>query len=141
MMTPEEGLRTARAVQLDLVEIAPTAAPPVCRIMDYSKYKYEQEKKAREARKKQKIVHLKEVKFRPNIEQHDYQVKLNQLKKFLERGDKAKITLWFKGRQMAHKDQGRELLDRVIRDLSDAGEVEEGPTFEGRYMVMIMKSK
>jgi translation initiation factor IF-3 len=141
VMTPEEALKIARAAQLDLVEVAPTVSPPVCRVLDYSKYKYEQERKAREARKKQRVIHLKEIKFGPNIEEHDYQVKLNHLKKFLERGDKTKITVWFRGRQMAHTEKGRSLLDRLARDLSGVSEVEESPSFEGRHLTMVLKAK
>jgi translation initiation factor IF-3 len=140
-MTPEEGMRIAKTQQLDLVEVAPTVSPPVCKIMDYSRYKYEQERKAREARRKQRTVHLKEIKFRPNIEEHDYQVKLGHLRRFLERGDKTKVTVWFRGRQMAHKGKGRELLDRLARELSGISEIEEGPTLEGRHMVMVLRAK
>ena len=134
-------MRIAKTQQLDLVEVAPTVSPPVCKIIDYSRYKYEQERKAREARRKQRIVHLKEIKFRPNIEEHDYQVKMGHLRRFLERGYKTKVSVWFRGRQMAHKETGRTLLDRLSRELSGISEVEEGPTLEGRHMVMILKAK
>jgi len=141
IITPQEAMEVAKKAGLDLVEVAPTVTPPVCRIMDYSKYKYEQEKKEREARRKQKIIHLKEIKLRPNIEEHDYQVKLGHLKRFLGRGDKTKVTIWFRGREMAHMDKGRTLLDRVTRDLSGISEVEELPKREGRRMLMTLKAK
>jgi len=141
VMSADEGRKLASDSQLDLVEVAPNVSPPVCRIMDYSKYKYEQEKKEKEARRKQKIIHLKEIKLGPNIEEHDYQVKLNHLKRFLGRGDKAKVTVWFRGRQMAHLEKGRELLDKLSRDLSSISEVEEAPSLEGRRMVMLLKAK
>jgi len=141
VMSPQEGLTIAKAAQLDLVEVAPTVTPPVCRIMDYSKYKYEQEKKEREAKKKQHIVHLKEIKMGPNIEEHDYQVKLNHLRRFLERGDKTKVTIWFRGRQMAHTDKGRVILNRVSQELSGISEIEEPPKLDGRRMIMILKAK
>ena len=141
VMTPQEGLRIARTAQLDLVEVAPTVSPPVCRIIDYSKYKYEQERKAREARRKQRVIHIKEIKLGPNIEEHDYQVKLNHLRRFLERGDKTKITVWFRGRQMAHTEKGRALLERLSRDLSGISEIEENLSMEGRRMVMVLKAK
>jgi len=134
-------MKIAKDAQLDLVEVAPTAAPPVCRIMDYSRYKYEQEKKEREAKKKQKVIHLKEIKLGPNIEEHDYQVKLNHLKRFLERGDKTKVTIWFRGREMAHTNKGRILLDRAARDLSGISEIEDAPKLDGRRMIMVLKAK
>ena len=123
----QDALQRAQEAGLDLVEVAASAKPPVCRIMDYSKFKYDQDKKEKEARKHQKIVHLKEIKIKPHIEEHDYQVKLHHLKKFLERGDKTKITMVFRGREMAHM-----VLDRVVSDLADVGEVEKGPAREGR---------
>jgi len=128
----QDALQRAQEAGLDLVEVAASAKPPVCRIMDYSKFKYDQEKKEKEARKHQKVVHLKEIKMKPHIEEHDYQVKLHHLKKFLERGDKAKMTMVFRGREMAHMDIGRKVLDRAVADLADVGEVEKGPTREGR---------
>lgn len=136
-----EGLRLAKEKNLDLVEVAPKANPPVCRIMDFSKYKYEQEKKERLARKKQKIVHIKEIKIKPNIEEHDYQTKLRHLKRFLGRGDKTKITLMFRGREMAHVDIGRNLMDKLMKDLSELAEVEKMPALEGRFIVMVMVPK
>ncbi len=141
VLPASEGLKLAKGKNLDLVEVAPNTSPPVCRIMDFSRYKYEQEKKERMARKKQKIVHLKEIKLKPNIEEHDYQTKLRHLKRFLDRGDKTKITLMFRGREMAHVDIGRSLMDRLMKDLSELAEVEKPPALEGRFMVMIMTPK
>lgn len=115
-----------------MVEVAGNATPPVCRIMDYSKYKYDQEKKEKEARKHQKVVHLKEIKMKPNIEEHDYQVKIHHLKEFLARGDKAKLTMTFRGREMSHMEIGKKVLERAMADLVEAGEIEQGPTREGR---------
>ena len=137
----EEGLKMAREKNLDLVEVAPNASPPVCRVMDFSKYKYEQEKKERLSRKKQKIVHIKEIKLKPNIEEHDYQTKLRHLKRFLDRGDKTKITMMFRGRQMAHVDIGRNVMNRLMKDLSELAEVEKSPSLEGRFMIMVMTPK
>ena len=137
----DKGLKLAKEKNLDLVEVAPNASPPVCRIMDFSKYKYEQEKKERLARKKQKVVHIKEIKLKPNIEEHDYQTKLRHLKRFLGRGDKTKVTLMFRGREMAHVDIGRGLMNRLMKDLSDVAQVERSPILEGRFMVMIMTPK
>lgn len=128
----KDALQRAQEYGLDLVEVASQAVPPVCRIMDYSKYKYEQEKKAKEARKHQRVMHLKEIKLKPNIEEHDYQVKLHHLKRFLTRGDKAKVTMIFRGREMSHIDIGKKVLDRIISDLVDVGELEKEPVKEGR---------
>jgi translation initiation factor IF-3 len=133
----QDAMQRAGEVGLDLVEVAPQVNPPVCRIMDYSKYKYEQEKKAKEAKKHQHIVHLKEIKIKPNIEEHDYQVKLSHLKKFLKRGDRAKVTMVFRGRQMSHMDIGRKILERLVSDMVDVGEVEKGPTRDGRTILVI----
>ncbi len=142
MVSAQEGLRRAQAAGLDLVEVAPDAAPPVCRIMDYSKYKYDQEKKQREAKKKQHVTHIKELKMKPNIEEHDYQVKLSHLRKFLERGDKTKITMMFRGREMQHVERCRAVLDRIMKDASDIGEIEEPPTMMfGRTLVMTFRPK
>jgi len=137
----EEALKLAADAGLDLVEVAPQANPPVARIMDYSKYKYEQEKKEREAKKKQHVIHVKEIKIGPKIEEHDYQTKLSHLERFLKRGDKTKITMIFKGREMAHVDLGRKVLDRLITDSSAYGELEMEPKLEGRFMTMIIKPK
>lgn len=137
----EEGLRQAQEKGLDLVEVAPQAKPAVCRIMDYSRYKYEQEKKEKLAKKHQKKVHLKEIKLRPKIEEHDYQVKLKQLQRFLSRGDKVKVTLAFRGREMRHQELGRRVLDKFIKDSSHIGQVEREPVTEGRFVNAILAAK
>ncbi len=128
----------AEEAELDLVEISPNADPPVCKIMDYGKYKYETQKRESEARKKQKIIEVKEVKFRPNTDTHDYDVKMRNVMKFLNNGDKVKITLRFRGREMAHQDLGRDLLERVAVDVEGVGKVENMPKMEGRQMIMII---
>lgn len=138
--TPE-AIRRAEEAGLDLVEVAPTATPPACRIIDYSKYKYEQEKREKEARKKQRVVHIKEVRMGPKIGEHDYQFKLRNLEDFLKRGDKVKVTMMFKGREMAHVDLGRKTFDRLASDISAVGEIEEGPRLEGRIISMVIKAK
>jgi len=137
----EEGLSQAQEKGLDLVEVAPQAKPAVCRIMDYSRYKYEQEKKEKLAKKHQKKVHLKEIKLRPKIEEHDYQVKLKQLQRFLSRGDKVKVTLAFRGREMRHQELGRRILDKFIKDSSHIGQVEREPVTEGRFVNAILAAK
>ena len=137
----EEGVKMAKENDLDLVEVAPFASPPVCRVMDYSKYKYDQEKKEREARKKQRIVHIKEIKFGPKISENDYQVKLRYIKNFLTKGDKVKATLMYRGREMAHQEFGRKILNRLIGDISDVGEVEKEPLMEGRILIMVLRPK
>ncbi len=134
----EEALATAEEAGLDLVEVVPTAEPPVCRIMDYGKFRFEQSKKKNAARKKTRQIQLKEVKFRPGTEEGDYQVKLRNLTKFLENGDKAKVTLRFRGREMAHRDLGARLLKRVEEDLADIATVEQFPRMEGRQMIMVL---
>ena len=126
---------------LDLVEVAPTADPPVCRIMDFGKYLFEQNKKAQSAKRKQKQVHVKEIKFRPGTDEGDYQIKLRKLVQFLENGDKTKVTLRFRGREMAHKELGAQLLARVRGDLEEYGSVEQMPQMEGRQMVMVIGPK
>jgi translation initiation factor IF-3 len=131
-------MEMAEEAGLDLVEISPNAKPPVCKIMDFGKYKYETQKREAEARKKQKIIEVKEVKFRPNTDTNDYDVKMRNVFKFLENGDKAKITLRFRGREMAHQDLGRELLQRVAADVEGFGKVESMPKMEGRQMIMII---
>ena len=131
-----DALQKAQEVSLDLVEVAGAANPPVCRIMDYSKFKYDQEKKAKEARKHQRVMHLKEIKIKPRIEEHDYQVKLFHLKRFLSRGDKAQLTMVFRGREMSHMDIGKKVLDRAVSDLLEVGEVEMGPKKEGRNIIV-----
>jgi translation initiation factor IF-3 len=128
----------AEEAGLDLVEISPNATPPVCKIMDFGKFKYEQQKKESEARKKQKIIEVKEIKFRPNTDTHDYDVKMRSVLKFLQEGDKVKITLRFRGREMAHAELGRVLLERVAADVTDHGKVEAIPRLEGRQMVMMI---
>ncbi len=134
----KKGLAMADEAGLDLVEVSPNADPPVCKIMDYGKYKYEQQKKAAEARKKQKTVDIKEVKIRPTTEAHDYGVKLRNARRFLEAGNKVKVTMRFRGREMAHQDLGMDLLKRMKEDLSDVCKVELAPKLEGRQMIMIL---
>ena len=141
IMSIEDALKAAEAAGLDLVEIAPTAKPPVCRLMDYGKYKFESSKKKAAARKKQKQVQVKEIKFRPGTGEGDYQVKLRSLIKFLEAGDRAKVTLRYRGREMAHQDIGRALLKRIEQDLLEHGVVEQFPRMEGRQMVMVLSPK
>ena len=138
VVTPERGLELAFDAGLDLVEISPNAEPPVVKIMDFGKYKYETQKRESEARKKQKIIEVKEVKFRPNTDKHDYDVKMRNVFKFLENGDKVKVTLRFRGREMAHQNLGRELLEHVAADVEDTGKVENMPKMEGRQMVMMI---
>jgi translation initiation factor IF-3 len=128
----------AEEAGLDLVEISPNANPPVCKIMDFGKFKYETQKKEAEARKKQKIIEIKEVKFRPNTDTHDYEVKMRNVYKFIENGDKVKITMRFRGREMAHQELGRELLLRVADDTKEMGKVENMPKIEGRQMIMLI---
>lgn len=140
-MTLEEAQQTAWDADLDLVEIAAQGDPPVCRIMDYGKYLFELNKKSHAAKKKQKQIHIKEVKFRPGTEEGDYQVKLRSLKRFLTDGDKAKVTLRFRGREMVHQELGLKLLKRVEADLTEIGQVEQHPKMEGRLMVMMLAPK
>lgn len=128
----------AREVDMDLVEIVPNAEPPVCRIMDFGKFKFELNKKANQAKKKQKQIQVKEIKFRPGTEEADYQVKLRNLIKFLEGGDKAKVTMRFRGREMAHQNLGMEFLKKIEADLAEYGTVEQFPQMEGRQMVMVL---
>jgi translation initiation factor IF-3 len=141
VMSVPAAIELAKDEGLDLVEVAPTADPPVCRIMDFGKYLFEQNKKAQSARRKQKQVHVKEIKFRPGTEEGDYQVKLRKLMEFLEHGDKTKITLRFRGREMAHQELGANLLARVRDDLEEFGVVEQMPQMEGRQMIMVMSPK
>jgi translation initiation factor IF-3 len=136
-----EALRMAEEAEIDLVEIAPTAKPPVCRLMDYGKFKYRESKKAHEAKLKQKQMQVKEVKFRPGTDDGDYNIKVRNLVRFLTEGDKAKITLRFRGREMAHQDLGMALLKRVEKDLLEVGTVEQFPRLEGRQMIMIVGPK
>ena len=136
-----EALAFAQAAGMDLVEIAPNATPPVVKLLDYGKYKYQEQKKQAEARKKQKVVEVKEVKFRPMIDDHDYDVKMRSMKRFFEEGDKVKVTLRFRGREMAHQDLGAKLLDRVRSDFATVAKVEQEPKLEGRQMVMVMSPR
>ncbi|MGI3165801.1 translation initiation factor IF-3 [Pseudooceanicola sp. 200-1SW] len=138
VVPPARALAMAEEAGLDLVEISPNATPPVCKIMDFGKFKYEQQKRESEARKKQKIIEVKEVKFRPGTDVHDYEVKMKNVVKFLEKGDKVKVTLRFRGREMAHQNLGRELLERVAEDVKELGKVENMPKMEGRQMVMMI---
>ena len=133
-----EALQLAQEAGLDLVEIAPNADPPVCKLMDYGKYKYQEQKKAAEARKKQKVVEVKEIKFRPMIDDHDYNVKMRSMIRFFEDGDKVKVTLRFRGREMAHQELGMQLLSRVKDDIGKLAKVEQEPRMEGRQMVMVL---
>ncbi len=136
-----EARKFAEEADLDLVEIVPTAKPPVCRVMDYGKFRFEQSKKAHAAKKKQKQIQVKEVKFRPGTDEGDYQVKLRNLIRFLTEGDKAKVTLRFRGREMAHQELGHQLLKRIEGDLAEFGTVEQFPKMEGRQLVMILTPK
>ena len=138
VLSPIRALELAEQAGLDLVEISPTAEPPVCKIMDFGKFKYETQKREAEARKKQKIIEIKEVNFRPNTDTHDYEVKMRSVTKFLENGDKVKVTLRFRGREMAHQNLGRELLERVATDVEGLGKIENMPRLEGRQMVMMI---
>jgi translation initiation factor IF-3 len=133
-----EALQAAQEAGLDLVEISPNASPPVVKILDYGKYKYQEQKKAAEARKKQKVVEVKELKYRPMIDDHDYDVKMRAMQRFFEEGDKVKITLRFRGREMAHQELGTKLLNRVKEDTAKIAKVESEPRFEGRQMIMIL---
>ncbi len=137
----DDAQQHAYDANLDLVEVAPTSAPPVCRVMDYGKYVFEENKKRQAAKKKQKQIHVKEVKFRPGTEEGDYRIKLRNLTRFLEDGNKAKVTLRFRGREMAHQRLGLNLLKRVETDLEDYGTVEQFPKIEGRQMVMVLAPK
>jgi len=141
IVSVKEALRMAQEKDLDLVEIAPNAKPPVCRIMDFGKYKYEQSKREKEARKKQKIISVKEVKLRPNIEDHDLMVKTRNAVKFLKDGDKVKVTLMFRGRELAHAELGKQLLARVAEMTKDVASIERQPKVEGRNMIMILAPK
>ena len=134
----EEALAMAEEKGFDLVEVSPGAKPPVVKMMDYGKYKYEQQKKAAEARKRQKVIEIKEIKMRPNIDIHDYDVKMRSIVRFFEEGDKVKVTLRFRGREMAHMELGAKLLDRVKQDTSTMAKVESEPRLEGRQMVMVL---
>jgi len=134
----QKALEMAQQAGLDLVEIAPNSVPPVCKILDFGKYKYQAQKKAAEARKKQKVVEIKEIKIRPMIDDHDYDVKMRAMRRFFEEGDKVKVTLRFRGREMAHQELGVQLLERVKGDTSTLAKVEQEPKFEGRQMIMVL---
>ncbi|WP_314626614.1 translation initiation factor IF-3 [uncultured Selenomonas sp.] len=141
IMATRDALRMAEEQHLDLVEVAPKAKPPVCRIMDFGKYRYEQQKREKEAKKKQKIVTIKEVKLRPNIEQHDFNVKLKNALRFLEEGNKVKVTIMFRGRELSHPELGREVLDRVSEQLKELVAIERDAKLEGKNMTMILAPK
>ncbi len=141
IVSTSEALAMAQEAGLDLVEIVPTGKPPVCKIMDYGKFRFDESKKAAVARKKQKQVQVKEIKFRPGTDDGDYKIKLKKLTEFLEEGDKAKVTVRFRGREMAHRELGMEVLKRVETDLAELGVVEQFPKLEGRQMVMVMAPK
>jgi len=141
VISRQEALQMAETAELDLVEVSPTADPPVVRVMDFGKFLFEQNKKAHAAKRKQKQIQIKEVKFRPGTEEGDYQIKLRNLTRFLTEGDKAKVTLRFRGREMAHQEIGRELLERITADLAPVGQVEQRPLMEGRQMVMMIGPK
>ncbi len=138
MLTIEAALAKAQEASLDLVEISPMAKPPVCKLMDYGKFKYETKKKASEAKKKQVVVHLKEVKLRPKTEEHDYDTKVKNVRRFLEEGNKARITIMFRGREITHKEIGQKILQEVVEDVKGVGVVEQLPRLEGRQMFMIL---
>ena len=133
-----KSLEMATQAGLDLVEVAPNAEPPVCKILDYGKFKYEEQKKAAEARKKQKVIEVKEIKMRPGIDVHDYDVKLRSARRFLDEGDKVKVTIRFRGREMAHQELGMRVLDRVRTDLQLLAKIEQSPQIEGRMMTMVV---
>ena len=137
----KEGIEMAIEVGLDLVEISPNADPPVCKILDFGKFKYEEQKKKNEARKKQNVIDVKEIKMRPGIDTHDYEVKMRAARRFLDDGDKVKVTIRFRGREMAHQDLGMKLLDRVRVDLDEVAKVEQYPKREGRLMIMVIVPK
>lgn len=141
IMTPEEALEKARGLNLDLVEVAPQAKPPVCRIMDYGKFRYEQSKKARGAKKKQTVIQVKEIKLRPKTDEHDFQFKARHVERFLRSGQKAKVTMMFRGREMVHTELGKRLLDRLTDAMKEFGLVEQPPRLEGRNMTMVFAPK
>lgn len=140
-MSVKDALRIAEERQLDLVEVAPLAKPPVCRIMDFGKFKYEQSKRDKEAKKKQRIIQVKEVKLRPRIEDHDYEVKAKNAERFLKDGDKVKVTIMFRGREIVHTELGKKLLERLANDMKDISTVERQAKLEGKNMIMILAPK
>ena len=141
VISKEEGIEIAFEAGLDLVEVSPNADPPVCKVLDYGKYKYEAQKKANEARKKQKVIDVKEIKMRPGIDEHDYQVKMRSVQRFIGDGDKVKMTIRFRGREMAHQELGKKVLDRVRDDVDEVAKVEQFPKSEGRLMTMVIAPK
>ncbi|MEZ5922448.1 MAG: translation initiation factor IF-3 [Parvularculaceae bacterium] len=138
VMPTAQAIEIAQEAGLDLVEVSPTTQPPVCKILDYGKFKYQQQKKKAEAKKKQKVVEIKEIKMRPNIDDHDYEVKAKAMRRFFDEGDKVKVTLRFRGREMAHQERGMELLEKVKADFDEIAKVEQMPKLEGRQMMMVM---
>ena len=138
IVSTQDALRRAQELDLDLVEVAPQASPPVCRIMDYGKYKYERDIRQKEARKKQSRIEVKEIKFRPKIDPHDYATKKGHVERFLKAGSRVKVTIMFRGREMAHTELGRKILDRLVEDLSDMAQVDAAPKQDGRNMVMVI---
>ena len=141
VLTSREAMQRAFAVGLDLVEISPNADPPVCKILDFGKFKYEQQKKRNEAKKKQKVIEIKEIKVRPNIDENDYQVKMRAMKSFIDEGDKVKVTLRFRGREMAHQDIGVRVLERIRSEMDTTSKVEQMPRMENRQMVMVLSPR
>lgn len=138
VLSVPEALAIAKDKDLDLVEVAPNANPPVCRIMDYGKFKYRQSKRAHEAKKNQKVVHIKEVKFRPTTDEHDYDFKVKNLRRFIEAGDKVKVVIFFRGREIVHRDKGQEILDRIIKETEETTVVEQTSRQEGRTLMMVL---
>ena len=136
-----EAIAMAREIGCDLVEVSSNATPPVCRIMDYGKFKYEQQKKKQDAKKRQAVVQVKEIKVRPKTDEHDYETKLKHIRSFLEDGDRCKVTVFFRGREIVHKDRGIEILERIVKDLEDVGKVEPEPRAEGRTLQMLVVPK
>ena len=136
-----EAISMAREIGCDLVEVSSNATPPVCRIMDYGKFKYEQQKKKQDAKKRQAVVQVKEIKVRPKTDEHDYETKLKHIRSFLEDGDRCKVTVFFRGREIVHKDRGIEILERIVKDLEDVGKVEQEPRAEGRTLQMLVVPK
>jgi translation initiation factor IF-3 len=141
VLPTREAIQMAYSAGLDLVEIAAAANPPVCKILDLGKYKYEIQKKKNEARKKQKVIEVKEIKMRPSIDEHDYQVKMRSMRRFLDDGDRVKVTIRFRGRELVHQDLGLKVLDRVREELGEVGKIEQMPRIEGRQMVMVIASR
>ncbi|MDR1125664.1 MAG: translation initiation factor IF-3 [Deltaproteobacteria bacterium] len=138
ILSRNDALHMAQEAGLDLVEVAPNAEPPVCRIMDYGKYRYEEQKKKQEAKKRQTVVQIKEIKFRPKTDEHDYQTKLNHIRRFIDEGDRCKVTIFFRGREIVHKDRGQLMLDRVLEDTRDVAKVEQEARAEGRTLHMLL---